>query len=268
MSDKFHFTFDPKNDSIGNFVKPFIESLGNVPLQEADIIIPVGGDGSMLHAFHRAASSQRIFGIVPPISASLGYWLHRGINTSGRLLSALVTAQEYCLSPLRGNVFFDNGAVTTIRGFNEIVPGQSQGEHSDQTMKARLAVTEGGVTIASGTIEGGGLIVSTPYGSSAMNILYGGAIADLRSASIVMTGKGLRGPKGLFSSAVLNDDISVELTFLETEKRPVRMQYDGMKISADLANPINHIHIEKDSGPPLRLLLSRPPSVQVLAHIL
>lgn len=268
MTYKIHFCRDPQNETIKTFLKPFIAVLGDVPLEKADIIVPVGGDGTMLHAFHHAASNQKIFGIVPPQSRSAAYWLHRGVETPDQLLSELVAAQEYKICALRGDILFQDGKNITITAYNEIAPGQSQGEHSDQTMRARLDVQENGLTIASGEVEGGGLILAMPYGSSAMNMLYGGAITDIRNSSIVVSGKGLRGPKGIFSSAVLSDDTEIDLTFLETKKRPVRVQYDGMKVSADLSNPMEKIHIYRDESLSIRLLLSEPPATRALAHLL
>lgn len=262
MNEKFHFFIG--KPTLAAFVAPFIEKLGNVPLNEADTLVAIGGDGSLIDAFHAARDGQRVFGIVPPGTRSIGFWSNRGIETPQRLLSALGAAEEFAIHPLKAEITLQDGSKQTIRGYNEIAPG----EYGSEAMEAELTLHDANLSIGPAWVKGGGLIVASPYGSTAMNVLYGGGIVDLRVPSLIVTGKGLRGPKGPFGSAVLPDDVCVELKFNELEKRPVRIQHDNRKTVSDLKNPFDTVKIEKDADRTLRLLVMQQPISRALEHLM
>lgn len=264
MPLKLHFSYEPGRAHLEEFVAPFIETFGNVPADKADVIVAAGGDGALIYAFHHAVQGQRIFGIVPPNTASLGFWSDHTVDTPNKLLDALGAAEEFEIHPLRADITMRDGTQKSIYAYNDMVPG----EFGSQAMEGHLTVSDGHVTVGPSYVKGGGLIVATPYGSSAMNMLYGGDVTDLRVPAVIMTGKGLRGPKGAFTSAVLPDTMSIEVQFNDLRKRPARIQYDGFKEVSNPENPFDRVVIQRDPDKFIRLLTSQNPSFRALDHLM
>lgn len=264
MPLKLHFSYEPGRPHLENFIAPFAEAFGNVPADEADVIVAAGGDGALIYAFHHAHDGQKIFGIVPPNTASLGFWSDHKITTPQSLLDALGAADSFEIHPLCGDITMRDGTTKTIHAYNDMVPG----EFGSQAMEGHLTIRDGNVTVGPSYVKGGGLIVATPYGSSAMNMLYGGDVADIRVPAIILTGKGLRGAKGAFTSAVLGEGVNIEVRFNDLDKRPARIQYDGFKEVSDPDNPFDKVVITRDAAKNIQLLTSHSPMRRALDHLM
>ena len=140
-----------------------------VPLDEADVLVTVGGDGTLLHALHLLAAAGRevpVFG------------LHRG--TTGFLLNAwrddvleerLALALPERVVPLSLTVTGPDGEVQPpVLAYNEVALRRT----SSQSARLRLRV-DGVVRLPQ--LVGDGLIVATPAGSTAYNRSAGGPVA-------------------------------------------------------------------------------------------
>jgi NAD+ kinase len=264
MALNLHFSYEPGRLHLKSFVTPFVEALGSVSPDEADIVVAVGGDGALIHAFHHAQNGQKVFGMVPPNTASLGFWSTHEVKTSDELIEAIGAAEDFELHPLRADITLRDGAQKTIHAYNDMVPG----EFGSQAMEGLLTIHDGDIKVGPAYVKGGGLIVSTPYGSSAMNMLYGGDVVDIRVPAIILTGKGLRGPKGAFTSAVLGEKVSVEVNFHDASKRPARIQYDGFKEVSSPDNPFDKVVISLDEGKQIQLLTNHKPILRALDHVM
>ena len=268
-ASKIHFAHEPPDQNrpstlaVAKFAKALIKDFGQVGFDKADTIVTVGGDGSLLHAFSRASQGQQFIGIVPPSSNSRGFWTNHGITDSQSLDAALKAADSFKITPLKAEITFADKSARLVHAFNEVIPG----ENSGQAMLAHLSMHTAGGSIGPIRIMGDGLIIATPFGSTALNRTYGGATIDIRNTGIAITGKGIYQPT-TFTPAIAEDGTTFEIEFLSPEKRPVRLQYDGKKISSEMQNPFERIQVEKAHERSIDLLLVDDPATRAFANIL
>lgn len=261
---KIHFAFNSSSHDITAFAADFINELGQERFENADTIVSIGGDGALLHTFRKAQKGQKFFGMVRPDSNSRGFWTNRGIDTTDKLLKALKKAESFKLHPLKVDIKRQNGERETVKAFNEVSPDADSG----QAMLINLTVKNSHSTIGPIRIMGDGLIIATPFGSTAVNATYGGSAVDIRNAGIAITGKGIYEPQGGLRPVVASDDSKFEIAFLSPEKRPVRIQYDGQSINGHSQNPFTTICIEKSTTGAVELLLLEDPSTRAFAAML
>ncbi len=264
MPQKIHFSFEPGKPEIKAFARSLINDLGQAPLKKADIIVTIGGDGSLLHAFPKLNDQQKIFGMVPPNSNSRGFWTNRDITNTEELLNALEKAKNYTVQPLKAKIFKEQGKPSIISAFNEVAPG----EFSGQAMLINLTIHAPNRTIGPIRIMGDGLIMATPFGSTAVNRTYGGSAIDIRNAGISVVGKGIYEPANGFPPTVATDETRFEFEFLSPQKRPVRILYDGKSIISDRDNPITRMIVEKDPANAVQLMLTEGPSTRAFSAMM
>ncbi len=258
-----HFSYEPGKPEVETFASILIQTLGQKKFEEADTIVTVGGDGSLLHAFKRAQNGQRIFGLAPPSSNSRGFWTNHDIDNADMLLDALSAAQGFKVSPLKADITFADDSSQTVRAFNEVIPS----ENSGQAMLVNLSVQHAGNTIGPIRVMGDGLIIATAFGSTAINRTYGGPAIDIRNSGIVLSGKGIYEPDGGFSPVVAADSTSFEIEFKSPHKRPVRLLYDGQSINSDPQNPLQKLYVRKDKAFEIELLLTTDPSTRAFSAL-
>lgn len=260
---RLHFSFEPNKPDIQAFADGLINDFGQVDFDDADTVITIGGDGSLLHAFSRASKGQKFMGLVPPSSNSRGFWTNHGIKNSLGLSDALDAANNFKITPLKAKILFTDKGTRTVHAFNEVAPG----ENSGQAMLAHLSLHSANNSIGPIRIMGDGLIIATPFGSTAMNRTYGGATIDIRNSGIAITGKGIYQPAS-FNPAIAEDGTTFEIEFLSPDKRPVRLQYDGKKITSEMNNPFERMTVEKAPERSIDLLLVDDPATRAFANIL
>jgi len=261
MTHKIHFSFEPGKGAIETFASSLIKDIGQTDFAEADTIVSIGGDGSLLHVFRRAHNGQSVFGLVPPTSNSRGFWTNRGIEDADILLDSLSSSKQFQVNPLNAEVYFKDGSSEAVKAFNEVTPS----ENSGQAMLVELTIRSPNSEIGPIRVMGDGLILATPFGSTAVNSTYGGSAIDIRNSGIAIAGKGVFEPKGGFRPIVASDDTCFEIQFLSPEKRPVRLQYDGLVLSSHEANPFEKMTVQKDRNHAVGLLLIDDPSTRAFA---
>lgn len=263
MSNKYHFSFEPGKPDIQAFADTLIQDFGQVDFDDADTIVTIGGDGSLLHAFTNASKGQKFFGLVPPSSNSTGFWTNHGIKTSQDLSNAINNSATHTIHPLKAELTFADQSQRVFKAFNEVAPS----ENSGQAMLANLTLHFPNTVKGPIRIMGDGLIIATPFGSTAMNRTYGGASIDIRNTGIAVTGKGVYSPMG-FPSTVAEDNTRFEIEFLSPHKRPARIQYDGKKITSEMTNPFSKLIVSKDQEDSVDLMLLEDPATRAFAAIL
>lgn len=263
VRDRIHFMFESGKPEIAAFSRELISGFGQFELDEADMIVSVGGDGMLLQAFRRAHNGQSVFGVVPPLSNSRGFWTNRGIVSAEQLARGLESARGYDVNPLAIHAHYRSGKVDVLRAFNEAMPS----ENSGQAMLAELTVSSGGSVIGPLRLMGDGLIIATALGSTAINRTYGGSSIDIRNSGIAVAGKGIYEPEDGFKPIVAADDTRFDVRILSPEKRPVRLQYDGLCITPQADDPFARIVIEKDHAHRVELFLMDDPSHRAFATL-
>ena len=195
-------------------VSQLVRLYGQSDTRDADYIVAVGGDGTVLRALHATLemSGKPVFAM--RLDDSLGSLANR-LDVAG-LPERLRSARPISLKPLKAGVRDTSGRTRTIYGINEIV-----------LLRQRLQAAKLIVTInrseKPARLTGDGFLVSTPIGSSGYNRSAGGPILPLGSSLIALTGLALLRDSN-WANVVINDTAILDVAVLDPEYRPVRVE--------------------------------------------
>jgi NAD+ kinase len=189
-----------------------------VPLAEADAVVTVGGDGTLLHALHVLAEA----GLDVPV-----FGLHRG--TTGFLLNAwgdddlearVAAALPERVVPLSLTATGPDGeARPPVLAYNEVALRRT----SSQSARLRLLV-DGVARLPQ--LVGDGLVVATPAGSTAYNRSAGGPVLPLSSGVLAVTSVCALRPQR-WPGALVSRTSEIEVEVMDAEHRPVAVSPDG-----------------------------------------
>ncbi len=194
------------------------ESYGNAPPEQAEVIVPLGGDGFMRETLHRFLDLEI------PI-----YGVHRGsvgflMNTyePAGLPARLARAQSVTLYPLEMLVQDQHGRRHRAIAFNEV----SLLRQGRQAAKLRVSV-DGVVRVDELMCDG--ILVATPVGSTAYNLSAHGPIIPLGADILALTPITAFRPRR-WRGALLPRTAKVQLDTLEIDKRPVSATADFTEV--------------------------------------
>ncbi len=196
---------------------------GNHPVEEADVIIALGGDGFMLQTLHSTMNSgKRIYGMN---RGSVGFLMND--YSVKDLPERIEAAVENKFHPLRMSVLDTSGATTTALAINEV----SLFRQSYQAAKLKVDI-DGKTRLAELTCDG--LLAATPVGSTAYNLSAHGPILPLEAPLIALTPVSAYRPRR-WRGALLPDKVGIRVTVLEPEKRPVNAVADHNEVKSVLS---------------------------------
>ncbi len=180
-----------------------------VPPDDADIVVPLGGDGFMLETVHRFVDRRpRIFGMH---RGSVGF-LMNPYRPEG-LVDRIAVSQPVELHPLSMVAEDDAGGTQAAIAFNEV----SLLRETRQAAKLRVKV-DGVVRIDE--LMADGILLCTPVGSTAYNLSAHGPIIPLGAGILALTPISAFRPRR-WRGALLPHNAQVRIECLETDKRPV-----------------------------------------------
>ncbi|GGD04211.1 NAD kinase [Aquisalinus flavus] len=191
---------------------------GNLPVEAADIIAPIGGDGFMLETL------KAYMGADKPI-----YGINRG--TVGFLMNSfsiedlprrIANAEAARIRPLEMTATDRDGAEQTAIAFNEI----SLLRETRQT--ARIAIHVNGKTRMDMLICDG-ILLSSPIGSTAYNLSAHGPIIPIGAKLLALTPISAFRPRR-WRGALLPHDAEVSFEILEPGLRPVSAVADNYEV--------------------------------------
>ncbi len=191
---------------------------GNASLEEADVIVALGGDGFMLQTLHATQNLRA------PV-----YGMNRG--TIGFLMNAysesdlrerLEAAEEAVINPLSMKATCADGSVTEALAINEVSLLRS----GPQAAKLKITI-DGRLRMAELVCDGA--LVSTPAGSTAYNYSAHGPILPIGSEVLALTAMSAFRPRR-WRGALLPKDAIVRFDVLEPEKRPVMAEADSKSV--------------------------------------
>lgn len=189
-----------------------------VPVEEADAIIALGGDGYMLHTLHdHMELGLPIFGMN---RGTIGFLMND--FRAEDLFERLNAADSAELHPLRMSVETVNGETHTALAINEV----SMLRETRQAAKLRISVDD---KIRLEELICDGAIVSTPAGSTAYNLSAHGPILPIDSALLALTPISAFRPRR-WRGALLSHNATVQIDVLEHIKRPVSAVADHTEI--------------------------------------
>ena len=191
---------------------------GNTPLNKADIVVALGGDGLMLRALHDSVTHKKpVFGMN---RGSVGFLLNEYHEEN--LLERLARAQAVKINPLRMRATTTGGKKHDALAINEV----SLLRETRQTAKLRIKID--GVTRLE-ELSCDGIIVATPAGSTAYNLSAYGPIIPLNAGIMALTPLSAFRPRR-WRGALLPLSSRIMLEVLEAEKRPVSAVADFTEI--------------------------------------
>jgi NAD+ kinase len=231
------FIFNTKKQGTKVFVDSLISRYNGVAPEAADILVPVGGDGSVLHVLPQSRG-RIVYGLVPPDSESVGYTANR-FDPDEDLQQAIAAALRYPVYPLDTRLQFFDGTETRLNVFN------SASLVSDNGQAAKLDLT-GNFNGVAQTLRlvGDGVAFSTLLGSTGLALSHGGPIMSPTQKGMIMTALGTGWPLGIRPVVATDDrDFFTVLSVLDDGDRPLRFNFDGRSIRPEQDNPIAGLNI-------------------------
>jgi NAD+ kinase len=216
-----------------------------VSVEDAKIIVVLGGDGTMLEVMHDTMLLQKpIYGMN---CGSIGFLLNQ--YSPDYLIDRIERARLVTLSPLRMQAYKHDGTMVTAHAINEI----SLWRGSRQAAKIRIDID--GVNRLSELICDG-IMTATPAGSTAYNLSAHGPILPLKSQAIALTPICPFRPRR-WRGAILHHDAKIVLQVLEADKRPVHAAADSLEV-----NDVDRVEIETDPEHMICLLFDEDHSLE------
>ncbi len=190
----------------------------NVPFEEADIIVALGGDGFVLHCLHQTMGKKTpIFGMN---RGSVGFLMNE--YADDELYERIQSAETVEFIPLRLHAVGIDGTESEALAINEV----SLLRETRQASKIRILVD--GIERMPEMICDG-VLVATPAGSTAYNLSAHGPIVPLGSGVLALTPISAFRPRR-WRGALLPHNAKVLFEILEPAKRPVSAVADGTEI--------------------------------------
>ncbi len=201
------------NDHAQTAHAEFTAKYGQNDINDADVIVALGGDGHVLRTIYDAMGrSKPVFAMRR--TASVGF-LCNDYNIND-LHERLKAAQAVTLHPLHLSAKTTDGREREAWAINEVSVVR------DSPQSARLSIQIDGIERIP-QYSGDGILVATPAGSTAYNHSCGGPIMPLDANTLVMTAISGYRPRR-WSYAVLPQNAVIEITAHEIPKRPVRIE--------------------------------------------
>ena len=193
---------------------------GDCAVEEADVIVALGGDGFLLETLHRLLDSGRTMPVYGMNCGSVGFLMNPFVEED--LPERLGRAQAATLHPLRMHAVTRGGAVEEALAFNEV----SLLRQIRQAAKVRITV-DGRVRLEELACDG--VLVSTPAGSTAYNLSAHGPILPLSANLLALTPISPFRPRR-WRGALLPSSAEVVFEVLEPDKRPVAAVADFTEV--------------------------------------
>ena len=233
---KIHF-FAADTKSARAAQAELVKLYGDTARDDADVIVALGGDGSMLRALHDSLQHKKpVFGMN---RGSVGFLLNEYYTDN--LPARLARAQAVTLNPLLMTATSIDGATHRAHAVNEVSLLR------ETRQAAKLAVAIDGVTRLEELICDG-VIVATPAGSTAYNLSAHGPIIPLSANLLAITPISAFRPRR-WRGALLAQNSKISITVREAENRPVSAVADFTEV-----RDISTVDIVEDTSVSMQLL--------------
>jgi NAD+ kinase len=194
------------------------ERYGDSPLDEADVIVALGGDGFMLRTLHRfLPSGLPVYGMK---LGNVGFLMNR--FQDDHLQQRLDDANTVELNPLCMEAVTEGGSESSALAINEVslLRQMNQAAHIRILVNGQVKVEE---------LVCDGVLVATAAGSSAYNLSAQGPILPLGTDAVALTPISPFRPRR-WRGAVLPSSVRIRFEVLDHYKRPVSATADAHEI--------------------------------------
>lgn len=186
--------------------------------EDSDIIVALGGDGTLLEALHKYYELQKPF--YGMNKGSVGFMLNP--YRAEELEQRLQNSQSVTLHPLRMTAKTDEGETIEAVAFNEV-----------SLLRQRHHAAKIGISIDDierlPELVCDGVIAATPAGSTAYNLSAHGPIIPLSANVLALTPISAFRPRR-WRGALLPHNAAIRFEILEAPKRPVSATADTTEV--------------------------------------
>ena len=210
-----------------------------VPVEDAETIVALGGDGFLLQTLHLMLDRHRILPVFGMNLGTVGFLMNEW--SAEDLLGRIGRTKPFTVNPLRMDATTIDGQRFTSPAINEV----SLLRETRET--AKLEVIVNGRTVLPELVCDG-ILVATPAGSTAYNLSAQGPILPLDSAQLALTPISPFRPRR-WRGAILPERTRISFRVIDPVKRPVSAVADQREVR-DVAT----VDIAIDRTNPLTLL--------------
>jgi NAD+ kinase len=191
------------------------------PLDEADAVVVLGGDGFMLQTLHAMLDNGRVIPAYGMNLGTVGFLMNR-YDKRAAIAARVAKARHWTIAPLRIEAVTQDGETHELCAINEI----SLLRETRQTAKIEVTV---GDRVRIKELVCDGVLVATPAGSTAYNLSAHGPILPLDSKLLALTPISPFRPRR-WRGAILPDRMKIVLKVLDPAKRPVAAVADQKEL--------------------------------------
>lgn len=221
------------------------ERYGNHRIEDAQVVVALGGDGFMLETLHRTMYDPRpIYGMN---RGSLGFLMNDYAEDG--LLERIASAERAVIHPLSMTVIDGQRRNHRALAINEV----SMLRQTRQTAKLRLSIDG---TVRMEELVCDGVLVSTPAGSTAYNLSAHGPIIPLTAQVLALTPISAFRPRR-WRGALLPHTARVTVEVLEADKRPVSAVADNFEV-----REVVEVHVSENRDLTLTMLFDAGRSLE------
>ena len=192
---------------------------GGHSLDEADVIVPLGGDGFMLQTLHRhGARGKPVFGMK---LGTVGFLMNQP-READDLYARIALAEPAVLHPLEMIAQTESGASVDSLAYNEVslLRQTRQAAHVAIDLNGEMRLDE---------LICDGVMLATPAGSTAYNFSAHGPILPLGAGVVALTPIAPFRPRR-WRGAILRAETEVRFRILDPYKRPVSVTADSHEV--------------------------------------
>lgn len=197
-------------------------------IENADVIIPLGGDGYMLKIMHEFLDSNKL--IYGMNCGTIGFLLNS--YSEDDLISRIENAKPFIINPLKAEIKSLKSDETQIMyGFNEIAIHRS----TSSTVNLEIYIND---KIRMKELFADGVLVATPSGSTGYNLACYGPIIPIGSNLIALTPIAVSRPLH-WRGAILPENASVEIKVIKPDVRLADVTADTSTIKSVISTKIS-----------------------------
>ena len=222
-----------------------IARYGDAPMEDAQVIVALGGDGFMLETLHdQIGTPKPIYGMN---RGSVGFLMNE--YSEDALLERINLAERAVIHPLRMTALDVHGQEHKALAINEV----SLLRQTRQTAKLRISI-DGKVRLNELSCDGA--LVATPAGSTAYNLSAHGPIIPLDAKVLALTPISAFRPRR-WRGALLAHTAKVSFEILEADKRPVSAVADNFEV-----RDVLEVHVAEARDISMRMLFDAGRSLE------
>jgi len=192
-----------------------------VPMEEAELIVALGGDGFLLHTLReRLGQGGQVCPVFGMNRGTVGFLMNEW-RIDG-LIERLARAKTFTVSPLEMKAVTMDGAHVSHHAINEV----SLLRETRETAWIEVSVN-GRVVMPQLVCDG--VLVATPAGSTAYNLSANGPILPLGSKLVALTPISPFRPRR-WRGALIPDNLRISFRVLDPDKRPISAVADQIEV--------------------------------------